>query len=451
MSKNNEIDMLNGPLWGKLVKFAVPFAASSMLQQLFNSVDIAVVGNFASSEALAAVGANGPVVALLLNFFIGISLGTNVVIANHIGQRNENGIREAVNTSMLIAVVAGVAMMFLGLIISRPLLELMSTPDNILDQASLYLKIVLLGAPVILIYNFGAAILRSKGDTKRPLYCLIVAGILNAILNLVFVIVFHLGVIGVAIATTISNCVSAGMIVRMLAREAEPYKLHVKGMRATRRTLKRILDIGIPAGFQNMLFAISNVFVQSAINGYGSAAVAGNSAALTYEFFAYFFISAFDAAAVTFVGQNYGAGKVDRCKRIFWICLGMSAVTSGLFSLIIALNGRACLRVFTADPEVMEFGIQRFWYVMVWIFIASSYEIAGSCMRGFGYSLAPAIFVVFGTCVLRLVWIYAVSPIWPGFGHLLIAYPVSWILTGVMVVISYAYTSRKAFALVSKG
>lgn len=214
MNKSNQIDMLNGPLMGKLVRFAIPFAASSILQQLFNSVDIAVVGNFASSQALAAVGANGPVIALLLNFFIGISLGTNVIIANHIGQKNEEGICEAVSTSSVIALVAGFLLMIVGLLVASPLLKLMNTPSDVLDQATLYLRIVLLGAPAILIYNFGAAILRSKGDTKRPLYILIIAGILNTILNLVMVIVFNMDVAGVAVATTVSNIVSAGMIDR---------------------------------------------------------------------------------------------------------------------------------------------------------------------------------------------------------------------------------------------
>lgn len=450
MNKSNQIDMLNGPLMGKLVRFAIPFAASSILQQLFNSVDIAVVGNFASSQSLAAVGANGPVIALLLNFFIGISLGTNVIIANHIGHKNEEGIREAVSTSSVIALVAGFILMIVGLLVASPLLKLMNTPSDVLDQATLYLRIVLLGAPAILIYNFGAAILRSKGDTKRPLYILIIAGLLNTILNLVMVIVFNMDVAGVAVATTVSNIVSAGMIVWMLTHEEGPFKLKIRGMKSYSRSLSRILNVGLPAGFQNMLFAISNVFVQSAINSYGALAVAGNAAALNYEFFSYFFVSAFDAAAVTFVGQNYGAGKVDRCKTVFKICMVLSVIVSSLFSAIILLNGKACMRVFTSDPQVISFGIERLKYATLWMGLACSYEIAGSCMRGFGYSLQPAILTIFGTCVLRIVWIYAVSPIWPGLGHLLSAYPVSWVLTGTMVLISYRITSRKAFSLVSK-
>lgn len=450
MSKTNEIDMLHGPLVGKLFKFAMPFAISSMLQQLFNAIDIAVVGNFASNEALAAVGANGPVIALLLNFFIGISLGTNVIIANHIGQRNEKGVADAVSTSAVIALVSGFFLFAVGWFIAEPLLAMMNTPADIMDKAVAYLRIFLFGSPFILAYNFGAAVLRSMGDTKRPLYCLVAAGILNTILNLVLVICFKMDVAGVAIATTVSNMVSAVLIVGILLREKEPFRLKTKGLRSNPKSLSRILQVGLPAGLQSMIFAISNVFVQSAVNSYGALAVAGNAAALNYEFFAYFFISAFNAAAVTFIGQNYGAGEVGRCKRIFAACMLLSVVSCFLFSLLVVLNGRACLSVFTSDPEVISYGVERLRMATLWLFIASSYEISGSCMRGFGYSLTPAIITIFGTCGLRILWIYAVTPSFPGIGNLFLAYPVSWIITGVAVLVSYFISSREAFALVGK-
>lgn len=307
--KSNEIDMLNGPLFKNILFFALPLAASSLLQELFNSIDIAVVGHFIGSEALAAVGSNAPVIGLLINLFLGISMGACAVISNHIGQQDHKSIRNAINTVGLLAIISGFFLLVLGVLAAKPILTWMGTPPEVLSEAVKYLRIYFLAMPFIMIYNFGAAILRSMGDTRRPLYILIMAGIINTLLNLLFVLVFHLGVSGVAIATGISNVFNAIMIVRLLYKEKEPYKLHPNRMKINFIELSRMLKIGVPAGIQGMIFSISNVVVQSSINSYGADAIAGSSAALNFEYYTYFIIQGFNGAAISFIAQNYGAGK----------------------------------------------------------------------------------------------------------------------------------------------
>lgn len=323
---STKVDMLNGPLFMKILIFALPLAASSLLQQLFNSVDVAVVGRFASSKALAAVGSNAPVISLLINLFVGISMGANVVLSNHLGQRDDEGVRRTVSTVSLVGVVSGVLLMLIGIGVSRPILELMDTPADVLDMAVLYLRLYFVGIPFFLIFNFGAAILRSVGDTRRPLYILVVAGVINTVLNLVLVICFGLGVEGVAIATAIANMVSAACIVVLLRREKGALQLQFNHMRIYGKELRRMLQIGVPAGLQGMVFSLSNVVVQSAINGYGSAAIAGSAAAVNFEYYCYYIIVACNGAAISFIGQNYGAGKYDRVRRIFRICMLMGLV-----------------------------------------------------------------------------------------------------------------------------
>lgn len=432
-------------MMGRILLFAIPVAASSILQQLFNAVDVIVVGRFVGSEALAAVGANTTVISLILNLFIGIATGSNVVIAGHIGQRDEGRIRIGVGTSIALAVYSGIFLMLLGLAVSRPLLEMMSTPDNVMEQAVLYLRVYMLGVPFIMIFNFGAAILRSRGDTQRPLYILIAAGILNTILNLSLVLIVHLGVEGVAIATSVSNLLSASVIIYMLRKEDGAFRLDFRNIRIEKAETKAILFIGLPAGFQSMLFAISNVFVQSAVNAYGSSAIAGNAAALTYEGIAYLVVPAFCTAAMTFVSQNYAAGQYSRCRKAFWDCLALSTGACLILSLAFVAFRTPCLSLFSTDPEVISYGKIRMEAVLVFLFLCNSYEIPSAAMRGYGQSILPALLTIFGTCVLRLAWIYIVSPAHPGFGFLLLAYPVSWILTGLMVATAYSITSRKKY------
>lgn len=438
-----KVDMLNGPLFMKILIFALPLAASSLLQQLFNSVDVAVVGRFASSKALAAVGSNAPVIGLLINLFVGISMGANVVISNHLGQRDEQSVRHAVSTVALVSVISGILLMAIGIGVSRPILQWMDTPADVLDMAVLYLRIYFIGIPFFLIFNFGSAILRSMGDTRRPLYILIVAGIINTALNLLFVICFGMGVEGVAIATAIANVVSAASIVWLLRRERGPLQLDFHHMRIYRKELKRMLQIGVPAGLQGMVFSISNVVVQSAINGYGSAAIAGSAAAVNFEYYCYYIIVACNGAAISFIGQNYGAGKYDRVRRIYRICLAMGLVGCFLANAFFTWQSHFFLSFFTLDPEVIRYGTVRMEGVLLFQFIACSYEVTGSALRGMGESMLPTIMTVFGTCVLRMIWVFAVMPVYQGFDHLMQVYPISWVLTGTMVIIAYKVRMRK--------
>ena len=442
LSSSKEVDMLHGPLLMKIIVFALPLAASSILQQLFNSVDVAVVGRFASSEALAAVGSNTPVINLLINLFVGISMGANVVISNHIGQKNEKNIKKAISTVALVSVICGIILMVVGISIARPILTIIDTPANVLDMAIEYLRIYFVGIPFFLIFNFGSAILRSIGDTRRPLYILIVAGIINTILNLIFVIYFHLGVAGVAIATAIANGISATLIVLLLMREREPYKLHLKEMKIHGSELKRMLSIGIPAGIQGMVFSLSNVLLQTAINSYGSAAIAGSAAALNFESYCYFLMVACNGAAISFIGQNYGAGHNDRVRRIYWICLSLAVVTCAFFNWLFVWQHNFFLSIFSTDPVVMHFGSIRLHYVLAFQAIACSYEISGSALRGMGKSMLPTVMTIFGTCLLRIAWLYIICPRYHGFEVIMAVYPVSWTITGIMVCMALAHTLK---------
>lgn len=441
-----KMDMTRGPLLRKIIIFALPLIASGILQQSFNSVDVAVVGRFCGSEALAAVGSNGMVISILINLFVGISVGANVVISNYVGQKNSEGIRKAIATVGALALISGIAIMVIGLTITRPILELMNTPDDVIDLAATYLRVFFLGMPFMMIYNFGSAILRSMGDTKRPFYSLVVAGIVNVGLNLLFVIVFDMGVAGVALGTVISNAVNAAIIVYFLSHENYPFKLDPRHLRIETKEMSKMLRIGLPAGLQGMVFNFANIFIQTAINGYGSAAVAGSAAALNFEYYCYFIIVAFCQAAIAFTGQNYGAGLADRCNRVFKICLAMSLLWCGLFNIVIAWQDTFFARIFSDSPEVLRYASMRLHYVLMFQFIASSYEISGSCMRGLGYSMTPTILTIFGTCLIRLVWIYTYCPAHPGLDNLLVIYPISWVITGSMVLFAYFKVRRKAYA-----
>ena len=439
----SKMDMLNGPLLRKVLLFALPLAGGSILQQLFNAVDVAVIGRFASSEALAGVGANTPVVSLFVTLFVGISVGANVVIANFIGQDRYDRISGAVHTAMLFSLISGILLMVVGLLVARPLLTIMGTPDNVLDLAVLYLRIYVLGMPFIMLYNFGAAVLRSIGDTRRPLYCLIVAGVLNAALNVFFVVGLGRSVDGVAIATVLSNVVSSGMILFFLFREQEPVRLHMNRLRMHRESLSRMLRIGVPAGLQGMVFSVSNVLIQSGINGYGSDAVAGVSVCINCDYFAYFAVSGFAQAAVTFTAQNYGAGKLDRCRRVFRITMLCSMAVSLCFTLLFVLFRYPMIGIFTKDPGVIDYAVQRLLIVIIPYVLVSSYEIGGSCLRGLGHSLTPAILTIIGTCILRIVWVKAVDPIFHDFRLLMAVYPITWIITGIMVLIAYFTIAKR--------
>lgn len=435
--------MTHGAMLRKILVFALPLAASSIIQQLYNSIDVAVVGRFASSQALAAVGSNGPLINLLINIFIGLSVGANVLIAHHIGQKNDKAIKHAISTSAVVAIASGVLMMFVGLFLARPILEMMDTPHDVIDLSTLYLRIYFLGMPFLMIYNFGAAVLRGMGDTKRPFYCLLVSGIVNTVLNLVLVIGFDMSVAGVAIGTVVSYVINAVWVTVLLLREHEPFCLRTCRLHVYRTEIVRMMQIGVPAGIQGMVFSIANIFIQAAINRCGAAAVAGSAAALNYEYYCYFLISSFTAAATTFVGQNYGAGKLDRCKRACGLCMVLSVVLCLSCNILFYWQKEFFVGLFTTDTEVLRYGFTRVSIVLTMQWIACSYEIAGGALRGLGYSALPAVLTVFGTCLLRLVWIYTIYPLYPTYDTLMMVFPISWAITGTLVVVAYLLVLRR--------
>lgn len=439
----NTIDMTHGTLWNKILLFALPLAASSILQQLFNSVDTAVVGRFASSRALAAVGSTSSFISLMINLFIGISLGSNVVIAHYIGQKVEKNIQAAIHTAITVALIGGCFVTILGQFIGRPVLILMGTPEDVIDLAVQYLRIYFLGMPFILLYDFGSSILRSTGDSRRPLYSLIVAGILNTVLNLILVIVFQMGVAGVAIATVVSNIVSSGIVMWILMHEPEPVRFTPRKLMINGKELWKILSIGVPAGLQGMVFSLANVCIQSTINSFGSDAVAGSAAALNYEFFAYFIVNAFAQTTVTFTSQNYGAGEYDRCRKIFRINMTFSMVFCELLSVVFVLGRSFFLGLYTTDDSVLGYATTRLVIATTLELLTSTYEISGGAMRGLGHSLQPALITVFGSCVLRLIWISTACVAVHEFWVLIIIYPISWVVTGIIMIVSYLRLRKK--------
>ena len=449
MGQSRKMDMLSGPLAGKIIAFALPLAASSILQQLFNAVDVAVVGHFAANQAqaTAAVGCNGPVINLIVNLFVGVSVGANVVVSGFIGHQDREGANRAVHSAMAIALASGFLLLFVGLAVSRPILELMDTPEDVLPYAVEYLRIYSIGMPVIMVYNFGSAILRCIGDTRRPLYCLTLSGVINAILNIIMVVVFHLDVAGVAIATVASNAVSAGLVWHFLTHEESEIRLDARKLRIDTGDMKRIMAIGLPAGLQSMVFSVSNVIIQSVLNGFGTNAVAGSAVALNYENFTYFVVSAFCQAVVTFTSQNFGAGQYRRCNRIFRLSMLFAVISAIIMSWAFILGRGFFTSVFTDDPEVGRYARLRICIVLGLYFVLCSYEISGSALRGLGHSLTPAVLTVFGTCVFRLFWVWVVCRIWPRFDVLLAVYPISWVITGTAVLSAYFIMRDKAYRM----
>lgn len=442
------MDMLSGSLFDKLLLFAIPLALSSILQQLFNSVDVAVVGHFAADPAVAtaAVGSNGPIINLIINLFVGVSVGANVIISNYIGEGNKGKIESAVHTSMAVAILSGFIVLAIGLAISGPVLRVMNTPESVLPYAEEYLRIYFLGMPFVMIYNFGSSVLRSIGDTKRPLICLCVSGVLNALLNMFLVIVFHLDVAGVAIATVLSNGVSAVLVILFLVKEKNEIHLDLRRLRIAKPDLVRMLKIGVPAGLQSMVFSLSNVIIQSVLNGFGTSAVAGSAVALNYENFSYFIIAAFNQTAVTFTSQNYGARNYERCKRVFRLCMLTSIVLTGMMSWTFILCRHFFISIFTSDAEVARYAAIRMVMILSLNILSNTYEIGGAALRGIGYSMTPAILTVFGTCVFRLFWAYTICRIYHTFEVLLTVYPISWIITGSAVLIAYFIIRRRVFS-----
>lgn len=452
-SAKKNIDMLNASLWDKILLFTLPIAASSILQQLFNSADLAVVGRFAGSQAVAAVGSNAPVINLIINIFVGLSVGANVVIGNLLGRKNEQGSRDAAHTAIFVSIISGFILIAIGFFSARPILLLMGTPDDVLEYAVVYLRIYFAGMPFVMLYNFGSAILRSKGDTKRPLYSLILGGALNVIFNLIFVVVFHLDVAGVALATVISNIVSSFLVLYFLMNEELCIRIDLKKLKIHRDYLIQMIKIGVPAGLQGMVFSLSNIVIQSAINSFGASAMAGSAAELNYEYYTFFVVSGFNQTTVSFTSQNFGARNIERCKKIYRLCMLYSVGIVGLMVFAFVVFRNFFIGIYTVDPVAIEYGVLRMLIVESFDCLIATYEISASTLRAMGHSLLPAIETIFGVCLLRVIWVYTVFGYFRNtldslnsFGVLMAVYPVSWVITGCIVVSTYFYIRKKEFA-----
>ena len=441
-NKTSKIDMLQGPLWNKIPLFALPVAATAILEQLFNAADLAVIGNFASGDktaAVVAIGANSPVTGLLLMLFLGISLGANVVIANAIGRNDEKTVHHTVHTSIVIALGGGLLVMGIGQLIAAPLLDMLHVPDDVFPLALLYLRIYLLGLPAIFLYNFESAIFRSIGNTKVPLQALAMAGVLNVILNLFFVIVLGMTVNGVAIATVLSNVISSSILLRRLIKTDSIIQVDLKKLRIHKDCLKRILKIGLPSGIQNAVFSLSNIVIQSAINSLGTTVIAASSAAFNIEIIAYYVLNSFSQACTTFVGQNYGAGNLKRCRKVLKLCLIEDFIASASTIVLVLIFGRFLLSLFTDQPEVIDIGYTRLVLVFSAYTFSMLYENMSGYLRGFGISLLPAILTTIGVCGTRITWIYTIFQSCHTFESIMIAYPVSLAITAVLIFLALLY------------
>lgn len=446
-----EINMTEGPLLGKLVRFSVPLALSGILQLLFNAADIVVVGRFAGNQALAAVGSTSALNMLIVNLFMGLSIGVNVLAARYYGAGDTRDLYETVHTAILTAAACGVFLIFAGMLLSRPLLQLMDTPEDVIDHSVLYMRIIFAGMPASMLYNFGSAVLRAVGDTQRPLYFLLTAGIINVILNLFFVIVLQMGVAGVATATVISQCVSATLVILCLVRSDGPYRLDIKRLRIYKDRLVEMTKIGIPAGIQGCMFSISNVLIQSTVNSFGSVAMAGSTAGGNIEGFVWTAMDAFTQATQSFVGQNYGAKKLDRVKKVIWQCMGLVTVVGLVLGVGAYLAARPLLSIYSSDPEVIEYGKARMLAICVPYFTCGAMGIFVGGMRGLGSSVIPMLNTVFSVCVLRVVWIYTVFAIWPTWEVLFISYPVTWVIASILGGLCYLMVKKRAVAALEKG
>ncbi len=441
--RSYEVDMCRGPLLGKILIFAFPLMLSGILQLLFNAADIVVVGRFAGSQALAAVGSTGALINLIINVFIGLSVGANVLVARYYGAGEKEQVSQAVHTSVLLSLLCGVVLIAVGVLLAQPLLELMGTPDDVIDMSATYMRIYFCGMPVIMLYNFGAAILRSVGDTKRPLYFLIVAGLINVVLNLFFVIVCGMDVDGVALATVISQVVSAGLILLCLMRMEGPCHLDLHKLHIYKDKMWQIVRVGLPAGLQGCIFSISNVLIQSSVNSFGSVAMAGNTAAGNIEGFVYTGMNAIYQTALSFTSQNYGARQYHRISRVMRLCLALvTAVGLGL-GLTAVLFHNQLLGIYSSDPQVIAYGTMRMRFVATLYFLCGIMDVMAGVMRGMGYSILPMIVSLTGACGLRILWIFTLFAANRTLSMLYVSYPVSWFITALAHLGCYFWVRRK--------
>lgn len=440
MSMTKTEDLTTGSLWKKILLFALPLAATSILQQLFNAADLAVVGRFTGELGelcMAAVGSTGSIIGLIVNAFVGLSIGTNVMIANAIGRRDKKAIHKAVHTSVLFSFLLGIFVLALGNVFAKSILSLTGVPNEVLPLAEKYLQIYFLGAPAILLYNFEAAVFRAKGDTKTPLIILAISGVVNVLLNLFFVIVLKMTVEGVAIATISSNVIGAVVLFVLLLRADDDTKLSLKSIRVCKGELVGILKIGVPSGLQSSVFSIANIVIQSAINSLDTTVMAGSSAALNVETFAYFLFSGFSQACVTFVGQNRGAGKFDRCKKTLKVSLIEAWIGLGIAIALLLAAGKPILSLFNENPAVIDVAYQRLTFITTYAYFFSVvYEVLGSYLRGYGISLLPAIITMIGVCGTRITWILTAFKQNPTFDTILWVFPLSMGSTAILMTLA---------------
>lgn len=444
-SKKHEMDMCNGPILTKMLVFALPLMFSSILQLLFNAADVIVVGRFAGDHSLAAVGSTGNLVTLLTNLFMGLSIGANVLASRYFGAGQKDDLRETVHTAITLSLISGVVLTVLGQIVARPMLEMMQTPSEVIDLAELYLRIYFLGMTAMMMYNFGAAILRAVGDTKRPMYYLALAGVINVVLNLFLVIVVKMDVAGVAIATVASQCTSAFLVFRCLMKSEGPLKLEMKELRVEPVKFRMILQIGIPASLQSMMFSISNLSIQSSLNSFGATAVAGNSAAASVDGFLYVSMNAFYQATISFVGQNMGAGRYERINRITFTALGCVTAVGVIMGHSMLLFGENLLGLYTTSADVVAAGMNRLGVMLSIYFLCGMQEVVVGALRGMGSSMMPMIISVVGICGLRIVYLATLFQLEPlhNLTSLYLTYPISWIVTFIALICGFIYVRKK--------
>ena len=443
--KKYEMDMCSGSIFKKMLMFALPLMCSSILQLLFNAADIVVVGRFAGDNALAAVGSNTALINLLTNLFVGLSIGSNVLTARYYGAKQEKDLKETVHTSMMLSIYSGILLTVVGVVAARQILTWMQAPEEVIGLAELYLRIYFVGMTATMVYNFGSAILRAIGDTKRPLYYLLAAGVVNVVLNLFFVIVCRLGVAGVAIATVISQTISAFLVVRCLMKEQGAIRLELKELQIEKDKLMRILQIGLPAGFQGIVFSLSNVVIQSAINSFGAIAVAGNSAAANIEGFVYMAMNAFYQATISFTSQNFGARKKDRINKILFAGQVYVVATGLILGSLAVFFGKELLGIYSASPEVIAAGMVRLQYICKVYFLCGIMDVFVGALRGIGYSIMPMIVSLLGACGLRLLWLATVFQI-PQYHTqdiIYLSYPITWVITFTVHALCYIWARKQ--------
>ncbi len=436
--KKFEIDMCNGPLLGKMLKFYFPLMASSMLQLLFNAADIIVVGRFAGPEALAAVGSTSSLINLLTNLFMGLSVGANVMVARYYGADQDEELSDMVQTAITTALISGAVLLAVGLFLTGPILTAMGTTADALPLAKIYIRIYFCGMPFMMLYNFGAAILRAIGDTRRPFIYLFISGFINFVLNLVFVIPLKMSVSGVALATIISQGIAAFLIIRCLMNTDAAYKLILTKLHITKDKFLKMIGIGIPAGLQGVLFSFSNVIIQSSVNTFDTTAVAGNTAGMNLEGFVYMAMNAFSQTSLSFSGQNYGARKYDRIKKVMWLSLVCVTVTGLIFGGTFILFAKPLLHLYTTDEAVIAYGVLRLRYICTAYFLCGTMDTIVGVLRGMGYSIMPMIVSLTGACLFRIVWIFTIFRQVHKLEVLYISYPISWFITTAVHLICFA-------------